>query len=82
VKMVWEAHNKIKIPIIGMGGIMDIQSSLEFFIAGASAISVGTANFINPRASVEIISGLKTYLVDNNIRDLSGLIGSLKACEN
>ncbi|TAM42847.1 dihydroorotate dehydrogenase [bacterium] len=82
VKMVWEARNKIKIPIIGMGGIMDTQSALEFFIAGASAISVGTANFINPRASVEIISGLKAYMADNNMRDLSGLIGSLKACES
>ncbi|MDD5116809.1 MAG: dihydroorotate dehydrogenase [Candidatus Omnitrophica bacterium] len=82
VKMVWEAHNKIKIPIIGMGGIMDIQSALEFFIAGASAISVGTANFINPRASIEIISGLKAYMADNNMRDLSSLIGSLKACED
>ncbi len=80
VKMIWEAHNKIKIPIIGMGGIMDIQSALEFFIAGASAISVGTANFINPRASIEIISGLKAYMADNNMRDLSGLIGSLRAC--
>jgi len=82
VKMVWEAHNKIKIPIIGMGGIMDIQSALEFFIAGASAISVGTANFINPRASIEIISGLKAYMADNHMRDLSALIGSLKACES
>lgn len=82
VKMVWEAHNKIKIPIIGSGGIMDIQSALEFFIAGATAISVGTANFINPRASTEIISGLKAYMADNNIRNLSGLIGSLKACES
>ncbi|MDD5691562.1 MAG: dihydroorotate dehydrogenase [Candidatus Omnitrophica bacterium] len=82
VKMVWEAHNKIKIPIIGMGGIMDTQSALEFFIAGASAISVGTANFINPRASIEIISGLKAYMADNNMRNLSVLIGSLKACKD
>jgi len=81
VKMVWETYNKIKIPIIGMGGIMDIQSALEFFIAGATAVSVGTVNFINPRASVEIISGLKEYMVDNNIQDLSNLIGRLKACK-
>jgi len=82
VKMVWEAYNKIKIPIIGMGGIIDIQSALEFFIAGATAISVGTANFINPRASVEIISGLKEYLADNNIQDLNNFIGRLKACKS
>ena len=82
VKMVWEAYSKIKIPIIGMGGIMDIENALEFFIAGATAVSVGTANFINPRASLEIISGLKQYMVDNSILDLSHIIGKLKACKN
>ena len=81
VKMVWETYNKIKITIIGMGGIMDIESALEFFIAGATAISVGTANFINPRVSLEIIAGLKQYMADNNIQNLSDLIGSLKTCQ-
>jgi dihydroorotate dehydrogenase (NAD+) catalytic subunit len=79
VKMVWEAYNKIKIPIIGMGGIMDTESALEFFIAGATAISVGTANFINPGASLEIISGLKKYMTDNDILNLSNITGKLKA---
>jgi len=79
VKMVWEAYNKIKIPIIGMGGIMDIESALEFLIAGATAISVGTANFINPGASLEIISGLKKYMMDNGILNLSNITGKLKA---
>ena len=78
VRMVWEVFNKVKIPIIGMGGIMDASSALEFFIAGASAISSGTANFINPGVSVEIISGLKDYLVKNKISDIRELIGSLK----
>lgn len=82
IKMVWEVYNKIKIPIIGMGGIMDTQSALEFFIAGSTAISVGTANFINPRSSVEIIAGLKQYMTDNNIQNLSNLIGKLKACKD
>ncbi len=82
VKMVWETYNKIKIPIIGMGGIMDIQSALEFFIAGSTAISAGTVNFINPKASLEIISGLKAYMEDNNIQNLSNLIGRLKACKD
>jgi len=59
VRMVWEVYQKIGIPIIGMGGIMDTSSALEFFIAGASAISIGTANFINPKASIEIIEGIK-----------------------
>lgn len=82
VKMVWEVYNKIKIPIIGMGGIIDTESALEFLIAGSSAISIGTANFVNPRASLEIISGLEQYMADNNIQDLSKLTGKLKACED
>jgi dihydroorotate dehydrogenase (NAD+) catalytic subunit len=82
VKMVWEVYNKIKIPIIGMGGIMDTESSLEFFIAGATTISVGTVNFINPRASLEIISGLEEYMADNGISKLSDIIGRLKTCED
>jgi dihydroorotate dehydrogenase (NAD+) catalytic subunit len=82
VKMVWEAYHKIKIPIIGMGGIMDTESALEFFIAGASAVSVGTANFINPQVSLEIISGLERYMLKNNLQNLNALIGRLKACKN
>jgi len=78
VRMVWEVYKKVKIPIIGMGGIMDTQSALEFFIAGASAIAVGTANFINPRTTIEIISGLEKYLARNKIKDIKELIGSLK----
>jgi dihydroorotate dehydrogenase (NAD+) catalytic subunit len=82
VKMVWEVYNKIKIPIIGMGGIMDVESALEFFIAGATAVSVGTANFVNPQTSVEIIAGLQRYMMDNDLQNLSQLIGRLKACRN
>ncbi|MDI6606106.1 MAG: dihydroorotate dehydrogenase [Candidatus Omnitrophota bacterium] len=78
VRMVWEAYQKIKIPIIGTGGIMDLQSALEFFIAGATAVSIGTANFINPRASIEIIDGLKGYLVKNKIGSINKLTGSIK----
>jgi dihydroorotate dehydrogenase (NAD+) catalytic subunit len=80
--MVWEVYNKIKIPIIGMGGIMDTESALEFIIAGATAVSVGTANFINPKASLEIISGLRQYMADNNIGNLSSITGRLKACKD
>ncbi|MHB8154760.1 MAG: dihydroorotate dehydrogenase [Candidatus Omnitrophota bacterium] len=82
VKMVWEAYNKIKIPIIGMGGIMDTESALEFFIAGATAISVGTANFINPQTSQEIITGLEQYMLKKNMQNLSALTGRLKACKD
>jgi dihydroorotate dehydrogenase (NAD+) catalytic subunit len=82
VKMVWEVYNKIKIPIIGMGGIMDTESALEFFIAGATAVSVGTANFVNPQTSLEIIAGLQQYMLDNNMQNLSQLTGRLKACKD
>jgi len=78
VRMVWEVYRKIQIPIIGMGGIMDTRDALEFIIAGASAVSIGTANFINPRASVEIIEGIKKYLQKNNLNSIQNLIGSLE----
>ncbi|PIP20239.1 MAG: dihydroorotate dehydrogenase B catalytic subunit [Candidatus Omnitrophica bacterium CG23_combo_of_CG06-09_8_20_14_all_40_11] len=78
VRMVWEVNQKIKIPIIGMGGIMDTPSAVEFIIAGATAISVGTANFINPRVSIEIIKGIKKYLQENNINSINELIGSIR----
>jgi dihydroorotate dehydrogenase (NAD+) catalytic subunit len=78
VRMVWEVYQKIKIPIIGMGGIMDTSSALEFFMAGATAISIGTANFVNPKVSIEIIEGLKKYLLKNKIKNIQTLIGSLK----
>ena len=78
VRMVWEVFKKVKVPIIGMGGITDTSSALEFIIAGATAISVGTANFINPKASVEIIEGVKKYLIKNKISSIHQLIGSLE----
>lgn len=78
IRMVWEVYQKIRIPILGMGGIIDTSSALEFFIAGAAAISVGTANFINPKVSVEIIAGIKEYLIKNKIKDIKTLTGSLR----
>ena len=76
--MIWEVYQKIKIPIIGMGGIMDASSALEFFIAGATAISVGTANFVNPKISQEIIEGVKRYLQENKMVSIYKLVGSLQ----
>jgi dihydroorotate dehydrogenase (NAD+) catalytic subunit len=78
VRMVWEVYQKVKIPIIGMGGIIDTESALEFLIAGASAISVGTANFVNPRVSVEIIDGINQYLLKNKLTSVNKLVGSLE----
>jgi len=77
VRMVREVYQKLKIPIIGMGGIIDTQSALEFLIAGATAVSIGTANFVNPKISVEIIEGIKKYMFKNKIKDINNFIGSL-----
>ncbi|GAG18595.1 unnamed protein product, partial [marine sediment metagenome] len=64
-------------PLIGMGGIMNAQDALEFIICGANAVAVGTANFVNPRASLEILTGIKKYLKENKIGNIKSLVGSL-----
>jgi len=78
LRMVWEVFKTVDIPVIGIGGIMTAQDALEFIIAGAAAIEVGTANFVNPSAASDIIEGLTKYLKDNKIKTLKGLIGSIK----
>jgi dihydroorotate dehydrogenase (NAD+) catalytic subunit len=78
LRMVWETVQAIGIPVIGIGGIMDVSDALEFLIVGARAIQVGTANFVNPRATIEIAEGLDAYLMEKNIPDISQVIGSLK----
>jgi len=77
VRMVYEAFNAVKIPVIGMGGIMDADDAIEFIIAGATAVAVGTANFINPKATSDITNGLIQYMEKENIQDIGSLIGSL-----
>lgn len=68
--LIWQVSHNVDIPVIGVGGIMNIHDALEFFIAGASAIQVGTANFVNPKVMIEIIEGLEEYLRENNIQEL------------
>ena len=77
--MVWRAYKRLKIPVIGMGGIMDWRDAAEFMICGATAVSLGTANFVNPQAVPEAIKGLTAYLKRHKINDIRRLIGSLKA---
>jgi len=77
VRCCWEVFRKIKIPIIGMGGIIDTSSALEFFLAGATCVSVGTANFVNPAISAEIIDGIRNYLRENKLTGIKEVIGSL-----
>jgi dihydroorotate dehydrogenase (NAD+) catalytic subunit len=78
LRMVWQVAKAVKIPIIGMGGISTWEDALEFFLAGATAIAVGTANFVNPLATLNIIEGLARYCQQNNIRDLESYRGSLR----
>lgn len=78
LRMVMDVYKKVKIPIIGIGGIMDYKDAMEFILCGASAIQVGTANFVNPKASIEIIEGIKKYMARNNVPDINKLIGALK----
>ena len=78
LRMVYQVYNTVEIPIVGMGGIMNGNDALEFIIAGASAVAVGTASFINPGASMEIIQRIDAYLADQQIRSISDLVGSLE----
>ncbi|HWR59465.1 MAG TPA: dihydroorotate dehydrogenase [Thermodesulfovibrionales bacterium] len=78
LRMVWEVHRAVKIPIIGMGGIMSADDAVEFLLAGATAVAVGTANFVNPLVTGDIIDGLERYMRDNNISELKELIGALE----
>lgn len=78
VRMVWEASKAVKIPIIGIGGITNAEDALQFFIVGAKAVAVGTANFINPICAVEVIRGIESFLIEEGIEDINDLIGSIK----
>jgi len=75
---VRQVFEEVNIPIIGMGGIMNAQDALEFIIAGARAVSIGTANLVNPKATIEIIEGIEEYLIENEIEDVNELVGILK----
>lgn len=76
--MVYRTAQRVKIPIVAMGGIRNTNDALEFLIAGATMVAVGTFNFVNPRAPLEALEGLKTYMKDNKIKDIKELIGSLQ----
>lgn len=78
LRMVWSTARAVSIPVIGIGGIMEADDALEFLIAGAKAVQVGTANFVNPRATMDIVEGIEEYLLRHGIGDINELIGSLK----
>jgi dihydroorotate dehydrogenase (NAD+) catalytic subunit len=79
VRMVYEVKQAVKIPIIGLGGIMNADDAIEFIIAGATAVAVGTATFINPMATMEILDGMIEYMKINKIEDIGSLTGTVDA---
>jgi dihydroorotate dehydrogenase (NAD+) catalytic subunit len=78
LRMVWQVATQIHIPVIGVGGIMSAPDALEFLIVGARAIQVGTANFIDPRATMNIIEGIEAYMKRHDVVAMDDLVGSLR----
>jgi len=78
LRLTWEVAKTVKIPVIGMGGISNYEDALEFLIAGATAVQVGTANLYNPRATMDILEGIGKYMENNNIDDINEIIGTFQ----
>lgn len=78
VRMVWQAASVVRIPVIGIGGIMTAEDAIEFFLAGASAVQIGTATFINPSTAIEVIEGIEAYLKKHNYNNVQQIIGKLE----
>lgn len=79
LRMVWQVSKAVKVPVIGIGGIMSASDALEFMLAGATAVQVGTASFVNPGAAQEIAQGMERWLIDHGVDDVRSLIGALQA---
>lgn len=78
LRMVWQVANAVKVPVVGMGGIMNATDAIEFLLAGASAIQIGTANFIDPSISEKIVMGIEEYLIRHNYSSVNEIIGALE----
>ena len=78
LRMVWQVLQKVSIPVIGIGGIMTAEDALEFLILGAKAVQIGTANFVNPHTTLDVIEGIKNYLIDNRIKDINEIIDTFR----
>lgn len=77
LRMVWQVANAVKIPVVGLGGIMNATDAIEFLLVGATAVQVGTANFIDPAISVKIVDGIDKYLDDNGFKSVSEIVGGM-----
>jgi len=78
LRMVWQVYNAVKIPVIGLGGIMNATDAIEFMLAGSTAIQVGTANFIDPQVSVKITDGIESYCEENGLSSVRDLVGTME----
>ena len=78
LRMVWQCHQAVKVPILGMGGIVSGTDAVEFMLAGATAVAVGTANFVNPTATVDVIDGIAAYCEEQGVEHVTDLIGALE----
>ena len=78
LRMVWQTYHAVKIPVIGLGGIMNATDAIEFILAGATAIQIGTANFIDPQITMKVVDGINEYLKRHNIESIKDLTGSLQ----
>lgn len=77
LRMVWQVAQAVNIPVVGTGGIMNAKDAIEFILAGATAIQIGTANFIDPQVSVKVVEGIKEYMVRHQVSDINDLIGAI-----
>jgi dihydroorotate dehydrogenase (NAD+) catalytic subunit len=78
LRMVWQVAKAVKVPVIGLGGIMTATDAIEFMLAGASAVQIGTANFIDPTVTIKIIDGIEAYLKENNFNSVRDIVGALE----
>ena len=78
LRCVWQCHNAVKVPLLGMGGISNGTDAVEFMLAGATAVAVGTANFVNPQATIDVIDGIAEYCERHGVKDVNELIGALQ----
>ena len=79
VRIIWQAHRAVGLPILGMGGVMDAADAIELMLAGASAVALGTANFVDPAAAVHVVDGIRDYLLENNIDHVTHIVGKVAA---
>ena len=78
LRMVWQCHQAVDVPILGMGGVTTGTDAIEFMLAGATAVAVGTANFMNPHATIDVVEGIEAYCEEQGVSDVNELIGALE----